>query len=74
MFYLNSSNTRILLVVRMGGIPHIYDSPFLFHIYNNSEDIIEIENEEYEELCEKIEQHLIEEKRLLKRIKQMELV
>ena len=61
-------------MVRMGGIPHIYDSPFLFHIYNNSEDIIEIENEEYEELCEKIEQHLIEEKGLLKRIKQMELI
>ena len=69
MLFHNTSNFRILLVVMMSGIPHIYDSLHMFEICDSDfgEDN-EISNEEYEELCEKIEEHILEDEKLLKRI------
>ena len=64
----------------MSGIPHIYDSPRFFDdIEDNSEDTDDFIREdivdiEYEELCIRIDEHIIEEKNLYKKIRQMELI
>ena len=61
----------------MSGIPHIYDSPNIFDAYeiddyDESDYSEEYEDYEYSELCEKIREHIIEEKRILEWIKKME--
>lgn len=56
----------------MSGIPHIYDSSYMFEIYDSDfEEDNGISNEEYEELCERIEEHILEDEKLLKRIKRL---
>lgn len=57
----------------MGGIPHIYDSPYFFNIYETTnEEYQEIDYEDYSELSEQIEKHIIEEKKLMATIKRLE--
>lgn len=64
------------MVIIMSGIPHIYDSTHIFNIYEIDSDKYsdEINDMDYDELCEKIEEHLLEEKTLLERIRLMELI
>lgn len=59
----------------MSGIPHIYDTPYFFAMYeiDNEEDIDEqITDVEYEELIEIIKEHIQNEKIMKERIKSLE--